>query len=173
MELSGNSVDQIGVYSNSQEDLSILLFIILYHQVSCLDYYHSESEKYNSKFDLSLNLKEHLIIPFNLNVSSQNLQFELKQLEKQQFKTYELNYKLNSLIKMKLENYNLNLTDPQKGDSLETKLTQILDRKFRLFWNFKWHGGSLLKLCNDLLNNEQFVQKENNSKYGYFILTCF
>jgi hypothetical protein len=36
----------------------------------------------------------------------------------------------------------------------------VLDRKFRLCWNFHWHGGSHLKLCEDLVYNEALVQSD-------------
>jgi hypothetical protein len=105
-----------------------------------------------------------------LNQNQQPQQFELKQLERQQFKAYELNYKLDSSIKHKLERFNqeksFNYMNDSKTEAIETRLKDILDNKFRLYWNFKWHGGSMIKLCNDLLYNESFVQSETNSKYN-------
>ena len=185
------SSNDLIIYSNAQEDLAIILFILLYHQVSSLDYYYSSSESSSiscsssqlqtqNKFDISSNLKEHLILPFStsnsntINSSSSEIhkqQPEIKQLEIQQVKVYEINYKLNALLKQKLENFNQekslglsDMTSSRSNSSLDARLRQILDRKFRLSWNFKWHGGSLLKLCNDLFFNEQLVQNQTNSK---------
>ncbi len=171
------------IYSNAQEDLSIILFIILYHQVSCLDYYHSTEsssshhQSIQNKFDISSNLKENLLVPFNISNSNMvvstsndltNKQHpEIKSLENQQMKAYDVNYKLNGLLKQKLDSFNqekaLSMHD-MTGSNLDARLKHILDKKFRLYWNFKWHGGSLLKLCNDLFFNEQFVQDQTNSK---------
>lgn len=161
------------MYSNCQEDLSCLLFTLLYHQVSLLDYYHSVEAKAgsSSKFDLSSNLKFFIHAPFGMNeplVDQQlNQSFEIQHLKEQQLSVFELNYKLELLLREKLETYKKERA--YQGDivheaqPIEVRLRVILDQKFRLFWNFKWHGGSLLKLCNDLLNNEALVQNETNS----------
>jgi hypothetical protein len=170
-----NASDAI-LHTNCQEDLSIILFMLLYHQVSCLDYYHhSDTDKSSqTKFDISLNLKESFTVPFSINpsqLSSSNTnsqQFEIKQLEKQQFKVYESNFKLNSHLKLKIDTCNKErgrfLSSQSKNEPIDLRLKEILEEKYRLFWNFKWHGGSLLKLCNDLLYNEQFVQNTSNTK---------
>jgi hypothetical protein len=172
--------NELIIFSNAQEDLSIILFMILYHQVSCLDYYHSNESHHSiqNKFDISSNLKDSLIVPFNISNSNMintsndinsKQQPEMKSLESQQLKAYDINYKLNGLLKQKLDSFNqekaLSLHDmTAQNFSLDAKLKQILDKKFRLYWNFKWHGGSLLKLGNDLFFNEQFVQDQTNSK---------
>lgn len=157
------------VYSNSQEDLAALMFILLYNQVSSLDYYYEsindsqKSTNTNKKlilhFDLSSNLKSNLIEPFTtsgLTQSNESFvnknQSELKQQEKQQWQAYELNYKLNSILKRKIE---------YCTDNIHFK--EVLERKFRLYWNIYWHGGSLSKLCNDLLNNPQLIQTRDAS----------
>jgi hypothetical protein len=153
---------------------------MLYHQVSSLDYYHSSEQPQQSsaqhKFDISSNLKENLLVPFNISNSSllaassadlNKQQPEIRHLESQQTKVYDVNFKLNALLKQRLDRFNqeksLSLHDTG-SQNLDARLRQTLDRKFRLYWNFKWHGGSLLKLCNDLFFNEQFVQDQPGSK---------
>lgn len=155
--LNNDPVPDPTIYSNIQEDLTIILFMFLYNQVSCLDYYH-QSIDVNQRFDLSLNLKEHLVIPFNMSKSDQ---FEIKQLEKEQFKTFELTFRLESLIRQKLESYNQEKTLNLHSDS-SIDLIKILNRKLRLYWNFRWHGGSLLKLNNDLINNQSLISDNSN-----------
>jgi hypothetical protein len=179
-----DSMNNHQFYSNIQEDLSILLFITLYHQVSCLENYFSQDELVNTqqyKFDLSSNLKEHLLIPFNVNSSLHvnKVQSELKHLEDQQLRAYDVNYKLNLLLKQKMEafsqekilNYSDTFATNSSGWSLDVRLKQILDRKFRLYWNFKWHGGTISKLCNDLLYNEQFIT-QNEANQSFNSLLC-
>lgn len=153
---SDNIPDPI-IYYNIQEDLAIILFIFLYNQVSCLDYYHQSTEV-SQRFDLSLILKEHLITPFNMSKSDQ---FEIKHLESEQFKTFELTYRLESIIRQKLESYNQEKTlNLQSNTSID--LTKILSRKLRIYWNFRRHGGSLLKLNNDLVNNQNLIPDTSN-----------
>ncbi|CAF0962770.1 unnamed protein product, partial [Brachionus calyciflorus] len=149
----------LSIYSNIKEDLSIILFLFLYNQVACLDYYNNNNNDFKNKFDLSQNLKDYLIVPFSLKTE----QFELKQLEKEMFKTYELNYKLEYLIKKKVELYNQEISlSVNSNENSRLDLVRVLNRKFRLYWNFEWHGGSLLKLYNDLINNENLVNDSTN-----------
>lgn len=193
----GNINEATLLYSSIQEELSIILFILLYHQVSCLDYYYEFSNKSHSaksgdqgsnngqtaQFELSNNLKEYLLIPFSLNPSistastasngsaktmRQQEASEIKQLEKQQLHAFEINYKLNNLIKMRTDD-KLLMTQSlnQDGFSNEYSIRHVLDKKFRLYWNFNWHGGSLLKLCNDLIYDEQLIQNKNSDKYEF------
>ena len=42
---------------------------------------------------------------------------------------------------------------------------QILERKFRLTWNFSWHGGSLFSLCNDLINNPKTIDASGSNSF--------
>lgn len=161
-------VDAI-LYSNCQEDLACLLFIMLYHQVSCLDYYHANpSSSRTTKFDISSNLKKFVQIPFStneLNTQQQSQQFELKNLKDQQFKVYGLHYKLVNLCD-KLDNSKqekLNNFSVKSQTSGLINLREALDDKIRICWNSNWHGGSLIKLCHDLLHNEMLVQNEANS----------
>ena len=193
----GNINEATLLYSSIQEELSIILFILLYHQVSCLDYYYEFSNKSQSaksgdqgsnngqmaQFELSNNLKEYLLIPFSLSPSistastasngstkpmRQQEASEIKQLEKQQLHAFEINYKLNNLIKMRTDD-KLLMTQSlnQDGFSNEYSIRNVLDKKFRLYWNFNWHGGSLLKLCNDLIYDEQLIQNKNSDKYEF------
>ena len=155
------------LHSNCQEDLSALLFILLYNQVSSLDYYYEnvmDTQRMNKKstmiqFDLSANLKNNINEPFSitppgLQSSDVSKQSELKQQENQQWQAYELNFRLNSILKKKLEFSN---------EKTDINFKEILDKKFRLYWNIMWHGGSLAKLCNDLLYNQQMVQQRRDS----------
>lgn len=169
------------IFTSCQENLSIILFIFLYNQVSSLDYYYESMEMNSSamkkideilsnQFDLNPNLKNNIFEPFNTsksglqynltNISSSNVcevsskNFENKQQEKQHLQSYELNFKLKSLLKKNLENESNQLS--------ELNLKEILDRKFRLYWNINWHGGSLLKLCNDALFNPQMLQNNDS-----------
>lgn len=157
------------LYSNCREDLSCLLFTLLYHQVSSLDYYHNMDDMAKTtsvRFDLSAHLKQSIQAPFSMNDLEQA---EVKSLKEQQLRAYELNYKLETLLRQKLEAFRQErayVADAGRKQlsslPIEARLKEILDNKFRVYWNFKWHGGSLLKLCNDLLNNEAFVQNESN-----------
>jgi hypothetical protein len=40
----------------------------------------------------------------------------------------------------------------------ELILKQIINKRIRLYWNKLWHGGSLEKLCDDLINNEKLIE---------------
>lgn len=112
---------------DTQEDLSILLFIILFHQVSSIDYYH---RGVGDGFDLSVNLKENFLIPFSIPSA-----------KCQEFRVNDINLD-------------------------KSRFSEVLDRKFRLFWNFNWHGGSMMHLCEDLMNNEGFIQKSDTSSFN-------
>ena len=165
------------IYSNSQEDLACLLFTLLFHQVSSLDYYHHHVDDINTnmnKFDLSTNLKSYIHVPFSMTSSNevdssastnqQQFPVELKNLREQQLRAYELNYRLELLVRERLENNGVIAdTEKNKQKSINSRLSNLLDDKFRLYWNFKWHGGSMIKLCNDLLYNDAFVQTADNS----------
>lgn len=169
-------------YLTAQEDLSILLFLVLYDRVSTLEYYHSSSSV--KKFDLSLSLKESLITPFDLTNSNKSLssnndlasvsshQLDIVALENDRQTAYDVNYKLSELLKQRWENFNqdrvinFNSFNASLANStLDVRLRDILDEKFRLFWNFKWHGGSMLKLAYDLFYQEQLV---HNSQLNNF-----
>lgn len=163
------------LYSNCQEDLACILFTMLYHQVSCLDYYYSNvGSNKTLKFDISSNLKTFIQTPFNLSelgFEQHYQQFEIKGLKEQQHRVYDLNYKLADLChkieQSRQENLSVNQTT--------TSLKEIIEDKIRLRWNFNWHGGSLLKLCHDLLNNQMLIQNESFSKYLIYVLfyLCF
>ena len=45
--------------------------------------------------------------------------------------------------------------------SLDNNLKEILSQKFRIYWNIKWHGGSIEQLIEDLLFNTRI---QNDSK---------
>ncbi len=157
------------VTSNIQEDASIILFTLLYNQVSSLDYYYeyeSTVTQASNKFDLNLNLKDNLIIPFNINTTNANgnvLNNEIKQMEKQQWQAYEYNFKLTSIFNSKMSEEKLNILDSK--DQFNS-LKKLLDKKFRLYWNFRYHGGSLKKICNELITNEQMVLNKMNATFN-------
>ena len=176
--LQSKQTDQdLSLFTNCQENLAIILFIFLYNQVSSIDYFNESMEmnssttKKNDKilqsqFDLSANLKNYIIEPFNIsksgfqhnfsNVFSSNAcegsseNFEIKQ----KFQSYELNCRLKAMLKKKL--------GIESNQKYEMNLKETLDKKFRLYWNINWHGGSLVKLCNDILVNPQMVQNKNS-----------
>lgn len=141
--------NQNWLFGTCQEDLSAILFILLFNQVSRLDFYYESIMKQKSQsdqFDLSGYLRKHLVEPFCLHSNGDG---ELIQQEKQQWKAYELHYKLAHALKSKFS------TDGPFGS---VQIKRILDKKFRLYWNFHWHGGSLAKLCNDLIHNKSLIQ---------------
>jgi hypothetical protein len=177
------TTEQNIVYSNCQEDLAALLFILLFNQVSSLEYYYesimdsqrtcsNNSYIINNQFDLSFNLKIFLNEPFNMSSSGLNNSStkttnnndklcdssEIKQQEKQQWQAFELNYRLNSILKKKTEYSN---------EKMDINFKDVLDKKFRLYWNLNWHGGSIGKLCNDLLYNPQMIQNKDYSHNSY------
>ncbi len=138
------------IYS-CQDDLSAVLFILLFNQVSRLEFYYEPTSKPTSMitYDLSENLKRHISAPFSLPDHPVDLEHQ----ERQQWQAYELNYKLATVLKKKFTDSPVSMISI--GD-----IKNVLDRKFRLCWNFHWHGGSLLKLCEDLIYNEALIQSD-------------
>lgn len=173
--LKSNQPDKsVQLYNSSQEDLSAILFILLFNQVSRLDSYHElqqQQQQFSSRqpdsrqFDLSHNLKNCLVEPFCLSSSKEPSQTELKLQEKQQWEAYELHYKLATLLKTKYGGAGSGDNSVLLG---ATQIKQILDKKFRLYWNFNWHGGSLLKTCEDLVYNPHLVQTSSDSGMASF-----
>jgi hypothetical protein len=183
------TVDDDAIYSKCQEDLAIIMFLMLYHQVSSLDLYHESFA--NSKhgdfhqtsqnaakmrqtdlhFEIHSNLKLNIQCPIGSTCSALNAanskQNDLNLLEKQRLQAYDIAYKLNEMLasltwSQSLSNNSLSASQVSmmsntRANSGDTALKELIDRKFRLYWNFYWHGGTLLKLCNDLLHNEQVV----------------
>jgi hypothetical protein len=161
--------------SNAHQDSASILFMMLFHQVASLQGHHHENESSSIKnrinsvnFELNSNLRQFIQEPFvcasSHTSNSTATSVEHCEQENEQFKIYEIAYKLNASIKRKCESV---LT--QTGSSVipsaavannELILKQIINKRLRLYWNIRWHGGSLEKLCEDLINNENLIETQ-------------
>ena len=132
-----NSQQQQKLESSSvHEDLSSILFLLLFHEISSLD-------KLNEDLGLmstTLKTKKHFCVnSIILKYFTQT--FEIGEFKRQ---LIDKNLKFNSIFK-----------------SLDNNLKEILSQKFRIYWNIKWHGGSIEQLIEDLLFNTRI---QNDSK---------
>ena len=120
------------VISNAQEDITSILFMLLYHELSTLEYYNDNIDLINStmpnnkeiklieQYKLNETLLRHIDTPFDV--------FTVKR------KIIDKNSKYLQLLKSLADN----------------GIVDVLSKKFRIFWNIKWHGD-LTKLIEDLM----------------------
>jgi hypothetical protein len=127
---------QLDSSSSVSEDLSSILFLLLFHEISSLD-------KLNEDIGL---LKSQNTIKRQFCLNSIILKHFTQTFEIGEFKRQfiDKNLKFNSIFQ-----------------SLDNNLKEILKQKFRIFWNIKWHGGSIEQLIDDLLFNTRI---QNDSK---------
>ena len=123
--------------AETQEELSIILFILLFNQVSSLDFYYSEASNANTKhlFTLSQHLKELFHIPFNTNSIMAPKKSECQ---------------LKSRIKANAEVGNASFMSNCSISNSSISVKAQLEAKFRIAWNQYWHGGSLDALLAEL-----------------------
>lgn len=129
-----------------QEDLSSILFMLLFHEISCLSQLqmdldeaiindqqtHQETKMYENKIIKNFKLHLNILKCFNQPFET----FECKR------KLVDKNYKFNTILKTLASSY--------------PSIKEILNEKFRIFWNIKWHGGTIDRLIEDLIYNNCF-----------------
>ena len=218
---------QAAIECDAQEDLAVILFILMFHQVSSVSYYHelsgphsasatttatatskpSSNDSTSSLFNLDANILERVQMPFSSSgshahanesyyLSSVLLSSQQQPQPQQQTATcpaFELNERLQALLNAKLSEEKLDKssscmhsfdhdTSSSSCNATNTTMTsttaaaaatravetssirQVLERKLRINWNINWHGGSLVKLCDDLLYNEQLISTQQHAK---------
>jgi hypothetical protein len=109
-----------------QEDISLILFLLFFHETSSIDRYNEDIGVMQTQ------VKKH----FKLNsIILKNIQqiFEICEYKRQ---ITDKNLKFNTIFK-----------------SLDNNIKEILNEKFRIYWNMKWHGGTIDRLIEDLLYN--------------------
>ena len=121
-----------------QEDLSSILFLLLFHEISSLDKLNEDS---GLMVTAPLTQVKKQFCLNSVILKSFTQVFEIYEFKRQ---LVDKNLKFNSIFK-----------------SLDNHIKEIVCEKFRINWNIKWHGGTLEQLIEDLLYN---ARVKNNSR---------
>ncbi len=114
------------------EDLSSLIYVLINHQLACLD---ASQDVKIKRFQLNKNLCKFFQQPFEV-VEAFNY-FIVNNNE-------DLHSKFNGLLN-ELNGFK--------------KAKDCISEKFRIYWNIKWHGGCTSSLVDDLLHNNHVTSK--------------
>ena len=175
-----------------QEDSSCILFMLLFNQVSSLDYYYYFNSKNSATFDLSAHLKENYCLPFNMSSTPLphtgnecEISVKLNSLLKSaasssshssSFLQHSIFYHKDQQLTQSLNETNSNsATGPKPQPHSVASLKSQLDAKFRLCWHINWHGGTLATLCHDLTTtvaNEQLVATATSQRADFHASLC-
>jgi hypothetical protein len=123
------------------DDISSLIYVLINHQLSCLDTTHALKTK---KFHLNKNICKFFQQPFEVVDGSKEIILNDND---------DLHSKFNDLLS-DLGGYK--------------KVKECLFEKFRIYWNIKWHGGHISKLIDDLLFNTHVKSKMHVKSVDFF-----
>ena len=113
-----------------QEDLSSILFLLLFHEISSIDKFNEDAGLMTTQHKSQVK-NQFCINAVILKYFSQA--FDVSEYKRQ---LVDKNFKFNTLFK-----------------TLDNSIKDILNEKFRIYWNVHWHGGTMTQLIEDLLYN--------------------
>ncbi len=118
-----------------QEDISSILFLLLFHETSSIDRYNEDIGLMQPQQQVKKHFKLNSILLKNFQQI-----FEICEYKRQ---ITDKNLKFNTIFK-----------------SLDNNIKEILNEKFRIYWNMKWHGGTMDRLIEDLLYNTKINESQ-------------